>query len=228
MSLSDLDLVIFDCDGVLIDSEIIVCRIHADALTEAGYKITAADVLRRFTGMSDASMYATIEREWGRSLPAEHDARVRVRVAAAYRTDLSAIPGVADAIDRIGGTAARCVASSSTPEKIRFGLELVGLYGRFDPRHIFSATMVARGKPAPDLFLFAAERMGAAPARCVVIEDSVAGVQAATAAGMRVLGFHGGGHCGPGHAERLLAAGAAAAFAGMAELPGLLAAAAAD
>jgi HAD superfamily hydrolase (TIGR01509 family) len=223
--LPDLDLVIFDCDGVLIDSEIIVCRIHADALSEAGYPITADDVLRRFTGMSDASMYGAIEREWGRSLPAGHDARVRERVAAAYRSDLAAIPGVADAIDRVARAGLRrCVASSSTPDKIRFGLELVGLYGRFDPRHVFSATMVARGKPAPDLFLFAAEWMGAMPARCVVIEDSVAGVQAARAAGMRVLGFHGGGHCGPGHAGRLLAAGAAAAFADMAEVPGLLAA----
>ena len=109
-----------------------------------------------------------------------------------YAGDLKAIAGVAAAIAAI--EAPKCVASSGTPEKIRHGLECAGLHDLLSP-HIFSATQVKRGKPAPDLFLFAASEMGAAPGRCLVIEDSVAGVTAAVAAGMTVLGFHGGSHC---------------------------------
>ena len=115
----------------------------------------------------------------------------------------------------------RCVASSSAPERLRHSLSLAGLLHRFEP-HIFSATQVARGKPAPDLFLFAAASMQRRPAACVVIEDSVPGVQAAVAAGMRVIGFTGGGHCRPGHAERLRAAGAAAVADDMRRLPALV------
>ena len=113
------------------------------------------------------------------------------------------------------------MASSGTPEKIRHGLECAGLYEQLAP-HIFSATQVKRGKPAPDLFLFAAEQMKASPARCLVIEDSVPGVTGARAAGMTVLGFHGGSHCQPGHAKLLRAAGAAVVFDDMRELPDLV------
>lgn len=114
-----------------------------------------------------------------------------------------------------------CVASSSSPERLRHSLSLVGLLRWFDP-HIFSAAQVARGKPAPDLFLFAARQMGVEPHSCVVIEDSVPGVAGATAAGMRVIGFTGGSHCGPGHSVRLRSAGAFATLADLGELPGLL------
>ncbi len=131
----------------------------------------------------------------------------------------NAIAHVADAIAAIN--LPKCVASSGTPEKIRHGLECAGLYDQLAP-HIFSATQVKRGKPAPDLFLFAAEQMRAAPERCVVIEDSVPGVTGAVAAGMIVLGFHGGSHCLPGHAEKLEAAGAAVLFDDMRQLPELV------
>ena len=114
------------------------------------------------------------------------------------------------------------MASSGTPEKIRHGLTCAGLYDRLTP-HIFSAVQVKRGKPAPDLFLFAAEQMGAAPERCVVVEDSVPGVTGARAAGMMVLGFHGGSHCAPGHPAMLQKAGAVATFDDMRQLPGLIA-----
>ena len=113
------------------------------------------------------------------------------------------------------------MASSGTPEKIRHGLTCAGLYDLLAP-HIFSASQVKRGKPAPDLFLFAAGQMQAAPARCLVIEDSLAGIAAAVAAGMTVLGFHGGSHCRPGHGDRLRDAGAAAIFDDMRQLPGLI------
>lgn len=215
------DLLVFDCDGVLIDSEPIANRIHAAALTALGYPLTPEECVRRFTGMTDRAMYDAIEAERGAPLPADHDARVKRLIEAAYRSELRAIPGVAEMLARL--ELPLCVASSSRPEKLRLGLELTGLWDRFAP-HVFSAASVARGKPAPDLFLYAAERMGAAPARCLVVEDSVAGVTAARAAGMAVFGFKGGGHCGAGHAARLRAAGAAEVFAEMGEFPALLAA----
>jgi len=214
-------LVIFDCDGVLIDSEVITCRVQAAGLAALGIPVTAEEVMRRFTGMRDREMYAMLEREHGLSLPADYDANAKAQIAEAYRQELRPIAGIEAALEAI--PLPRCVASSSNPLKLRFGLELTGLYERFSP-HLFSAAQVGRGKPAPDLFLFAAAEMGAAPQDCLVIEDSVAGVQAARAAGMRVYGFSGGSHCGEGHGERLLAAGAALVFSSMAELPSLVAA----
>jgi HAD superfamily hydrolase (TIGR01509 family) len=129
--------------------------------------------------------------------------------------------GVEAVLDGIAGKT--CIASSSSPERLRYTLGLVGLYRRFDP-HIFSATMVARGKPAPDLFLYAAERMAADSARCVVIEDSLPGVTAAVTAGMTAIGFVGGGHCSSGRADQLRSAGAAVVIDRMPELLPTLAA----
>jgi HAD superfamily hydrolase (TIGR01509 family) len=209
------DLVIFDCDGVLVDSEVISCRAHAETLTRHGYPITADQVLRRFLGVSDREARLTIENETGRRLPEIKAAALRF-----YADELEPIAYAAEAIEAIG--LPRCVASSGTPEKIHHGLTCAGLYDRLAP-NIFSATQVKRGKPAPDLFLFAAGRMEVPPARCLVIEDSVAGVTGARAAGMTVLGFHGGSHCGAGHAETLRAAGAARTFHDMRQLPMLVA-----
>jgi HAD superfamily hydrolase (TIGR01509 family) len=215
-----LDLVIFDCDGVLIDSESLAAQVHADALVALGYDTSPAQVIRRFTGMPDREMYALIEREWGRSLPEGHDEGIKAALSARYRSELQAIPHVHDAVDAIDRPT--CVASSSAPEKLRLGLALTGLLDRFAP-FIFSASQVRRGKPAPDLFLFAAEQMDAQPARCLVIEDSVAGVTGAVAAGMRVLGFAGGSHCGLDHERRLVDAGAEIVFDDMRRLPALVA-----
>jgi HAD superfamily hydrolase (TIGR01509 family) len=136
-----------------------------------------------------------------------------------YADDLQSIPYVDEVIAVIA--LRKCVASSGTPEKIRHGLDCAKLYDLLAP-HIFSATQVRRGKPAPDLFLFAAEQMGVAPARCLVIEDSVPGVTGARAAGMTVLGFHGGSHCQMGHADLLREAGAAATFDDMRQLADLV------
>jgi HAD superfamily hydrolase (TIGR01509 family) len=144
---------------------------------------------------------------------------VKDAIGRSYLQDLKAVPHVREAVAAIGVPA--CVASSSVPDKLRLGLELVGLYDRFAP-YVFSATQVGRGKPWPDLFLFAAGRMGAAPGRCVVVEDSVAGVQAAVAAGMTALGFSGASHCGTGHAALLKAEGAALVFDDMRRLPAIL------
>lgn len=215
----NFDLVIFDCDGVLVDSELISCRAHAQTLTRHGYAITEQQVLERFLGVSDREARLAIEAETGRPLPDDFEAQVKAATLRFYAGDLRAIANVGEAIAAID--LAKCVASSGTPEKIRHGLTCAGLYDVLAP-HIFSATQVKRGKPAPDLFLFAAEQMRASPARCVVIEDSVPGITGALAAGMSVLGFHGGSHCRPGHADKLRAAGAVVIFDDMRQLPGLV------
>jgi HAD superfamily hydrolase (TIGR01509 family) len=215
----NVDLVIFDCDGVVVDSEVISSRAHAETLTRHGYPITAEQMLVRFLGVSDREARLTIEAELGRSLPGDFEAQMKQAALRRYADDLRTIPYVSDAIAAIA--LPKCVASSGTPEKIRHGLTCAGLYDILAP-HIFSATQVARGKPAPDLFLFAAERMNAAPEQCIVIEDSVPGVTGARAAGMVVLGFCGGSHCAPGHAEMLRGAGAAATFDDMRQLAGLI------
>jgi HAD superfamily hydrolase (TIGR01509 family) len=214
------DLVIFDCDGVLVDSEVISCRAHAQTLTRNGYPITADQVLDRFLGVSDREARMTIEAELGRDLPDDFEAQMKQAALWRYADDLRNIPHVDEAIAAIG--LPKCVASSGTPEKIRHGLSCAGLYDLLAP-HIFSATQVQRGKPAPDLFLFAAEQMRASPVRCVVIEDSVPGISGARAAGMTVLGFHGGSHCRPGYAAKLRAAGAVSTFDDMRQLPDLIA-----
>ena len=216
---SSIDLIIFDCDGVLVDSEVISCRAHADVLTRHGYPITSDQVLKRFLGVSDREARQTIESEMGRKLPDDFEAQMKQAALQRYASELVAIPNIGEAIAAIG--LPTCVASSGTPEKIRHGLTCAGLFETLAP-DIFSALQVARGKPAPDLFLFAAEQMGAPPARCLVIEDSVPGVTSGRAAGMTVLGFHGGSHCTPGHADLLRAAGAAVTFDDMRQLPGLI------
>jgi HAD superfamily hydrolase (TIGR01509 family) len=214
------DLMIFDCDGVLVDTEALVCRVCVPCLAEIGIAITEEEIADRYIGISAAAMIEDLETRYNKTLSEEFQETMRARIAAASEIEPITIDGVAAVV---GATRPGriCVASGSRMERVRRCLTLVGLRHYFDP-HIFSATQVARGKPAPDLFLFAAQEMRAKPEDCLVIEDSVHGVQAAVAAGMRVLGFSGGSHCRPGHAERLLAAGASAAFHHMRELPGLL------
>ncbi|HXO69594.1 MAG TPA: HAD family hydrolase, partial [Bradyrhizobium sp.] len=205
----NFDLVIFDCDGVLVDSEVISCRAHAATLTRHGYPITEDQVFDRFLGRSMRQATLEVEAELGRSLPDDFHTQVYSEIFREFATSLQATPHIVETLAAI--TLPVCVASSGPPEKISASLNRVGLYGRFAP-HIFSAVHVKAGKPAPDLFLFAAEQMKVSPARCLVIEDSVSGIAAARAAGMAVLGYHGGSHCRPGHADTLRAAGAAVTF----------------
>ena len=208
-------LLIFDCDGVLVDSESLSCRIDAEFLTQIGIPYTAEEIARQFLGVSLKTMIARIEAERGCRLPDDFSERLNRILFARFETDLKPIEGVRDAILSLPHP--RCVASSSVPERIALSLRITGLSDLFDD--IFSSTQVPRGKPAPDLFLHAASNMKARPKDCVVIEDSVAGVQAALAAGMRVIGFTGGGHCGPEHAEKLRQAGAPLVIDRMADLP---------
>ncbi len=196
------DLVIFDCDWVLVDSEPIINRAHAEVLAAYGYQVTPEELAARFLGMSDPDMLAVIEREWRRSRPPSYADRVG---AAIERIPLPAVEGIEKVLDAL--PMPYCVASSNSLDQVLRKLE-----PRFG-ENLFSATMVACGKPAPDLFQHAALQMGAAPARCLVVEDSPAGIEAAVAAGMTAIGFCGGGHCRPGHGARLLSLGAAAVIA---------------
>lgn len=213
------EALIFDCDGVLIDSEILVCRIAAEELTKLGYSITTEQVIQRFAGRPDHEMRAEIEHEWGRPIPEGYRESVNARTVESYATELKIMPRLMEALDQIDLPV--CVASSSFPEKLRLGLETVGLYERFMP-NVVSATLVARGKPEPDVFLFAAGWMKTSPKKCLVLEDSVAGVTAGVRAGMHVLGFAGGAHCDAGHRQQLLDAGASAVFCDMSEMPSLI------
>jgi len=184
-----ISLVIFDCDGVLVDTERIAVRIDVAVLAELGWKMSEAEVIERFMGKSDDAMTREIEAHTGRKLPEGWEAPFRHLYREAFAAELTPVPGVVEALDAI--TLPTCVASSGTHEKIRYTLGLTGLYDRFAGR-IFSVDDVRRGKPAPDLFLHAAGRMGAVPERCAVVEDSPYGVQAARAAGMRAFGYAGG------------------------------------
>jgi HAD superfamily hydrolase (TIGR01509 family) len=210
-----MDLIIFDCDGVLVDSEIVSFKVEAEMFAEIGIGLTAHDLLTRFLGTSSASMFAIIEQENDIKLPSDFAERAARRTLEAFDRTLKPIPGIADLLAQLPGR--KCVASSSESPRIRHSLSLAGILHHFEP-HIFSATQVKHGKPAPDLFLLAAERMSAPPTRCLVIEDSVAGVTAARAADMTVLGFTGGSHCLDGHAEKLRQAGAGEVFGSCPEL----------
>ncbi len=180
------ELVIFDCDGVLVDSEPIANRILAEALTEIGLATTIESSMRDYMGRSWAACVEIFAARLGRPLPAEFEDRFWTRAEAALRAELQPVPGIHEALVQISTPI--CVASSGRREKMQITLGLTGLLPRFEGR-IFSALDVPRAKPWPDLFLHAAARMGAAPETCVVVEDSPRGVAAGVAAGMHVLGY---------------------------------------
>ncbi|CAL9495323.1 6-phosphogluconate phosphatase [Streptomyces sp. enrichment culture] len=211
------DLVIFDNDGVLVDSEPISNRLLAGYLTELGHPTSYEDSLRDYMGAAMHRVHDLIRERTGRGLPVDFDDVFHGRVFAAFERELAAVPGVVGVLEWLAADGvAYCVASSGSHERIRVGHRTTGLDRWFDDGRIFSSEDVGRGKPAPDLFLYAAERMGVAPERCVVVEDSPLGVAAAVAAGMDVVGF-----TAMTPAEKL--GGAGKVFADMRELPGLLA-----
>jgi len=207
-------LIIFDCDGVLVDSEPIATRVLQSVLGEAGLALSLEETEQRFMGRSRQATIEIVEKEIGRALGDEFVAGWQARVFDGFRQELRPVPGIEAALDRLA--APMCVASGSDPARIRLSLELTGLLPRFEGR-IFSAADVVHGKPAPDLFLLAARTLGTPPAECVVVEDSLPGVQAAVAAGMPVYGY------AARTPAALLAAAGAMVFEDMARLPDLLA-----
>ena len=212
------ELVLFDCDGVLVDSERLTVEVEARVLSGLGWAMDPDEVVRRWMGRSSAAQIAEVAERLGHEAARKYDEVSTAEVHAAFETDLTEVDGVGRLIDHLEAVGVPlCVASSGTHDRrLERTLGITGLRPRFHGR-IFSATVVARGKPAPDLFLHAADRMGADPARCVVIEDSPYGVEAGVSAGMRVLGY-GGGLV----AADVLAGAGAEVFGHMSEVPALL------
>ena len=208
-----MELVIFDCDGVLVDSELLSNRVLAQELAEIGLPMSLEETIATFMGHSMAACVAIIEERTCRPVPLNFVADFRDRTFEVFRRELRPVPGIELVLDAIDLPC--CVASSGPPDKIQLTLSITGLLPRFAGR-IFSAVEAERGKPHPDLFLHAAHKMGAAPTACVVVEDSVRGVQAAVAAGMRVFGY-----ADLTDADTLTAAGAQV-FRSMEDLPSLL------
>lgn len=197
-------LTIFDCDGVLIDSEVLASGVYAEMMSELGLSISLEEAINRFTGLTHAQLEILIHQELGRPLPADFRQRATIEIDRRLES-VKPITGVHAMLDRLQGP--RCVCSNSSTDRLKISMGATGLWARFQP-HIFSAPELGRSKPAPDVFLHAARVFGVEPRDALVIEDSSHGIEGAVAAGMRVIGFTGGGHTWPGHAQALREAGA--------------------
>jgi HAD superfamily hydrolase (TIGR01509 family) len=209
------DLVIFDCDGVLVDSEVISSRIYMESLAELGVVLTLEEMMTLGIGKNAVTLAVAIEQEFGVILPAGFVEGRRARIMEAFTDELRPIDGIPELLAAL--KLKRCVASNSHIDRVRHALTTTGLMPHLAP-HLYTAGMVERGKPAPDLFLYAAQQHDVRPERCLVIEDSLSGVVAALVAGMPVIGFVGGSHCRPGHADAMRDAGCVEVFTRMAEV----------
>ncbi len=205
-------MVIFDCNGVLVDSEPIAAAVLAEAFQRVGMALTVESMMRRFHGRRPADIFAAVEAATGKALPPDFSSTVADEILQRLRAELRAVPHAAHALTWIRGP--KAVASSSPLSRIRTSLEVAGLIRFFEPR-LFSASDVRKGKPAPDLFLLAAARSQVDPAQCIVVEDSAPGIAAATAAGMTPIGFVGGSGTPGRLASELLANGARTVVADM-------------
>jgi HAD superfamily hydrolase (TIGR01509 family) len=211
---------IYDCDGVLVDSEVLAGVALAELMTNLGHPVTGVECIRIFGGLNVADVLAKAEQILGRPVPPERGEEAAQRLLARFRNELQPVGGVAATIAALPYH--RCVCSSSAPERLRLSLEVTGLAPLFG-RHVYSAAQVKHGKPASDLFLFAARSLGEAPSDAIVVEDSPLGIVAARAAGMRSIGFVGASHVPPDLRERLTAAGADLVIDAMVDLPGAIA-----
>lgn len=198
-------MVIFDCNGVLVDSELLATTVASEEFARAGFALPPDVIARYFTGRRAADMFAEVELAAGRRLPDNFGATVTAATLKRFRAELRATQHVAHALTWLRGR--KCVASSASLDRMRMSLETVGLLKYFDP-YLFSAADLPRGKPAPDVFLLVAEKMNVRPDQCIVVEDSPVGVAAAAAAGMTPIGFVGGSHAGPHLGAHLMASGA--------------------
>jgi len=223
VSMSGFDLTLFDCDGVLVDSEIIAAKVESKLLTEAGYPISVEEMGERFAGMTWKNILLSIEKEIDIPLSASLIDKSEQLLDQRLAREVKAIEGVQYALARLAGP--RCICSNSSSHRLDMMLTKVGLKEFFAP-HIYSAKDLGadRVKPKPDIFLHGAQQFNVSPSKCIVIEDSVHGVHAAREAGMRVIGFTGASHTYPSHADRLTDAGAETVIARMQDLPGVIAA----
>ncbi len=199
------ELVIFDCDGVLVDSESISCGAIAEIATELGFPMTTRESINYFVGTSIEYAIDFLKDKTTQPIPADFESRYRKICHERFQTDLQPIPGIENLLTKLD--LPKCVGSNGPRHKIISNLKLTNLIHHFDQEHLFSAYDIKKWKPLPDLYLHAASRMNVAPEKCVVVEDSVAGVKAARAAGMSVYGY-----AGDGDGENLSAAGAKVIF----------------
>jgi len=214
------ELIIFDCDGVLVDSELIANKLLAEHLTKHGFPITDEESRNRFIGYSMDKIIKEVRAE-GVNLPDEFESFLKQADHAAFTSELKAVSGVADTLSQLPHL--KCVASSGAPVKIEKNLALTGLIDYFEPNHLFSAHMVKNSKPAPDLFLHSANYFSVDPKNCLVIEDTALGIQAGLAAGMSVFGFVGGSHCDDAYVALIEKTGIRTIFNRMRQLPTLIA-----
>jgi HAD superfamily hydrolase (TIGR01509 family) len=205
-------VLIFDCNGVLVDSEAIAATVASQELTRAGFKVSPEIVSRFFAGRRPSDMVADVETATQRKLPADFAEKLADATLRRLKAEVRAMPHMEYALTWLRGP--KCLASSSPHPRVRMSLESTGLY-RFFELNVFSASDVPKGKPSPDLFLYAARKMSVNPSDCIVVEDSPAGIAAATAAGMQSIGYIGGSHTGPNLGAYLTSAGARVVIADM-------------
>ncbi|WP_259781121.1 HAD family hydrolase [Aestuariispira ectoiniformans] len=217
--MSKFDLVIFDCDGVLVDSEALSTKVWVQFLADHGLPYGTEDIAAH-AGLTDRALRNLISEETGYELPDDTPQQIEERATSLFDNELNALPGVLDAVSRL--TLPKCVCSNSGMARLHRSLRTVGLFDHFGPDRIYHASLVGKPKPAPDLHLHALERMGATAEHAVVIEDSVTGVTAARAAGITVFGYTAASHLGEDQADKLRAAGASLVFNDMNELDRLL------
>ncbi|MBR1945029.1 MAG: HAD family phosphatase [Alphaproteobacteria bacterium] len=218
--MSGIDLIIFDFDGVLVDSETMGCQIWSDVFAKHGMTVPARDIMEKYTGKTGTLICSLVEEEYGYHIPDGFLDEVNETTESIMIRELKTIPGVLETLPML--SIPMCIASGSRPKRLNMCLDATGLRPWFPDETVFSSHFVKNGKPAPDLFFYAAERMKVQPDKCVVIEDSTSGIIGAKAAGMHVYGFIGGSHCTPERGRQLTQSGAELLFDDFTKLPTLL------
>ncbi len=218
--MSGIDLIIFDFDGVLVDSETMGCQIWSDVFAKHGMTVPARDIMEKYTGKTGTLICSLVEEEYGYHIPDGFLDEVNETTESIMIRELKTISGVLETLPML--SIPMCIASGSRPKRLNMCLDATGLRPWFPDETVFSSHFVKNGKPAPDLFFYAAERMKVQPDKCVVIEDSASGIIGAKAAGMHVYGFIGGSHCTPERGRQLTQSGAELLFDDFTKLPTLL------
>ena len=214
--MSNFDLVIFDCDGVLVDSEALASQVWCDFLSEYNVHLTPENLNQEYAGMTDGALAEAMRQKYDVRFDGNVPQQIEHRCDVIFDTQLTAIEGVTAVIKKVAGL--KCICTNSSQRRLLRSLRITDLITLFDPDHLFSARMVSKPKPAPDLHLFAADKMGTAPANCLIIEDTVTGVTAGVAAGMKVYGYTGASHFGDAQADKLKTAGATEVFRNMSDI----------
>ena len=218
--MSGIELIIFDFDGVLVDSETMGCQIWSDVFAKHGMTVPARDIMEKYTGKTGTLICSLIEKEYGYHLPDGFLDEVNETTESIMAKELKTVSGVLETMPVFRMPV--CIASGSRPKRLNMCLDVTGLRSYFPEETVFSSHFVKHGKPAPDLFFYAAGKMNVSPENCLVVEDSSSGIIGAKAAGMRSFGFVGASHCTPERGRQLIESGAELLFDDFTKLPELL------